>query len=105
MLGLLLMTLGSLWGMYYWYISIAYGLIATTGTVMLAALPIILGFQLLLQAIVLDIHNVPTVPIQTSQKANKLKITMKVPEKGTLSLVDKGEYFSERDPAGLFIGQ
>jgi glycosyltransferase involved in cell wall biosynthesis len=63
-LGILLTMLGGLWGIYHWYISIRYDLVATTGTVMLSVLPIILGFQLLLQAIVLDIQNVPTSPIQ-----------------------------------------
>ena len=33
--------------------------VATTGTVMLAVLPLILGFQLILQAIVLDIQASP----------------------------------------------
>ena len=63
-LGTLLTTLGGLWGIYHWYISIKYNLVATTGTVMLSVLPIILGFQLLLQALVLDIQNVPASPIQ-----------------------------------------
>ena len=63
-LGTLLTMVGGLWGIYHWYISIRYDLVATTGTVMLAVLPIILGFQLLLQAIVLDIQNIPTTPIQ-----------------------------------------
>ncbi|PKN96686.1 MAG: hypothetical protein CVU43_19450, partial [Chloroflexi bacterium HGW-Chloroflexi-5] len=33
---------------------------ATTGTVLIAVLPIILGFQLLIQAISLDISDIPT---------------------------------------------
>jgi hypothetical protein len=65
MLGLLLLSFGTLWGLYHWYISIAYQYVATTGTVMVAMLPFILGFQLLLQAIVLDIQNTPNIPIQT----------------------------------------
>ena len=36
-----------------------------TGTVMLAVLPLILGFQLLLQALVLDVQNRPERPLQT----------------------------------------
>ena len=55
---------GTLWGIYHWYVSITQGIIATTGTVMIAVLPIILGIQLLLQAIVLDIGNNPTKPLQ-----------------------------------------
>ena len=35
----------------------------TVGVVMLAAMPIILGVQLLLQAVTLDVANVPRTPI------------------------------------------
>jgi hypothetical protein len=42
------------------------GIPATTGTVMLATLPFILGFQLVLQALVLDINNIPTEPLHHS---------------------------------------
>lgn len=66
-LGLLMLVGGIVWGAYYWYVSIVHNMLASTGTVMLAVLPIILGFQLLLQAIVLDIRNKPTVPIQVNQ--------------------------------------
>lgn len=57
--GLLLMLWGSLFGAYHWARSIQTGLPATTGTVMLAVLPLILGFQLILQAVVLDIQETP----------------------------------------------
>ena len=63
-LGVLLTLLGSIWGLYHWYISIISQKVASTGTVMLAVLPVIMGFQLLLQAIGLDIQNVPKFPIQ-----------------------------------------
>jgi hypothetical protein len=33
---------------------------------MLAVLPIILGFQLLLSAITFDLNNIPTIPLVTS---------------------------------------
>ena len=39
------------------------GVVASTGTVMLAVLPIILGIQLLLQATIADIQNAPARPI------------------------------------------
>jgi len=57
--GLLLLGFGGIWGAFNWYLSISRNQVATTGTVMIAVLPIILGFQLLIQAIVLDIQNVP----------------------------------------------
>jgi dolichol-phosphate mannosyltransferase len=57
--GLLLFTFGLVWGIWHWVISIQTNVAATTGTVMLAVLPFILGFQFLIQALVLDIGNVP----------------------------------------------
>jgi len=58
-MGLILLAWGVLFGAYHWILSIATDHVATTGTVMLAVLPLILGFQLILQAIVLDIQETP----------------------------------------------
>jgi dolichol-phosphate mannosyltransferase len=58
-LGVLGILFGSLFGAYHWVRSLQTLQQATAGTVMLSAMPIILGFQLLLQAIVLDINNIP----------------------------------------------
>jgi len=58
-LGLVLLTWGVIYGAYHWIKSIATGTVAPTGTVMLSVLPLILGFQLILQAIVLDIQETP----------------------------------------------
>ena len=57
--GLLMGIFGAAWGLYFWEKSIRTGIPASTGTVMIAVLPVILGFQLLLQAIAYDIQNVP----------------------------------------------
>jgi glycosyltransferase involved in cell wall biosynthesis len=54
--GLILFVWGLLFGLYLWAKSILTGQATATGTIMLALLPLILGFQLLLQAIVLDIQ-------------------------------------------------
>lgn len=58
-LGLLSVAFGASFGVIHWTQSILTGQPATAGTVMVSAVPVILGFQLLLQAIVLDIENVP----------------------------------------------
>lgn len=58
-MGLLLFGWGVLFGAYHWILSVTTHHVATTGTVMLAVLPLILGFQLILQAIVLDIQETP----------------------------------------------
>jgi glycosyltransferase involved in cell wall biosynthesis len=58
-LGLLLFAWGVLFGAYHWARSVMTGVATPTGTIMLAVLPLILGFQLILQAVVLDIQETP----------------------------------------------
>lgn len=58
-IGLFMGLFGTAWGLYFWDKSIRTGVPASTGTVMIAVLPVILGFQLLLQALAFDIQNVP----------------------------------------------
>jgi glycosyltransferase involved in cell wall biosynthesis len=53
--GLLAMAWGSVWGVAAWWRSYATGITATTGTVILALLPLLLGWSALLQAFVLDV--------------------------------------------------
>ncbi|MGE3692334.1 MAG: glycosyltransferase family 2 protein, partial [Novosphingobium sp.] len=70
--GTVMMVFGVLFGMWGWYQSIHTGSAATTGTVMLAVLPIILGFQLLLSFLGFDMANEPRVPIQPMAPLNNL---------------------------------
>lgn len=58
---LLLWAVG--FGLWQWAQSSVSGQVASAGTVMLAALPFLMGFQLLLQSVVLDINDEPTEPI------------------------------------------
>ena len=58
-MGLVLFLWGAGFGVYLWIETAVTGMATPTGTIMLALLPLILGFQLLLQAIVLDIANTP----------------------------------------------
>ncbi|MCP3659243.1 MAG: glycosyltransferase family 2 protein [Bacteroidetes bacterium] len=57
--GGILFWFGLIFGLYHWIQSIVTNTYASTGTVMIATVCFILGFQLLLQAIVLDINNTP----------------------------------------------
>jgi glycosyltransferase involved in cell wall biosynthesis len=61
-LGSLMSIFGVVWGMIWWRNSILTGQPATAGTVMLASLPLILGFQMLLQALTLDVQGIPREP-------------------------------------------
>lgn len=57
--GLISLGFGTGFGIYHWIRSIQTEIEASSGTVIISGISIILGFQLLLQAIVLDIDNVP----------------------------------------------
>jgi dolichol-phosphate mannosyltransferase len=62
--GTLLFTLGALYGGYHWLESYITHTAAATGTIILSSLLIILGFQLLLSAVIFDAMNIPTQPLQ-----------------------------------------
>lgn len=62
-LAVLLLLGGAAFGLWRWYLSVATGVPATSGTVMLAALPVLLGGHLLISAINFDIANVPRRPL------------------------------------------
>jgi len=54
--GSVLLLWGAYFGVYAWIKSSLTGIITTTGTVMIAVLPFIIGFQLFLQAIVMEVQ-------------------------------------------------
>lgn len=58
-----LMAFGILFGGYEWIEHAGRGIEASSGTVMLAALPLIIGFQLFLGFLLFDVGNVPKEPI------------------------------------------
>lgn len=76
-LGSVMSLFGAIWGAYWWRNSIITGQPATAGTVMVASLPLILGFQMLLQALTLDVQNIPKVsqsPRSTLRKNQYFRI-------------------------------
>ncbi|MBI5539974.1 MAG: glycosyltransferase family 2 protein [Bacteroidia bacterium] len=66
--GIILFLFGFSHGLNNWIGNSYYHIPTPSGTVMLAALPIILGFQLLLSALNFDINNVPKTPLQDYSK-------------------------------------
>lgn len=62
-IGVLLMTFGAVFGAVYWHISLSDNQPATAGTVMVAALPIIVGFQMVMSFINYDVNTVPKRPL------------------------------------------
>jgi glycosyltransferase involved in cell wall biosynthesis len=65
-LGVVLFLFGVVFGALKWSESFATGVPATAGTVVLAALPILVGVQLLLAFLSFDIRNVPQRPLHRS---------------------------------------
>ncbi|WP_367154811.1 glycosyltransferase [Methylomonas sp. HYX-M1] len=61
--GSVLSLAGSGFGAWQWYHNSAAGVFSSAGTVMLAVLPIVLGFQLLLTAVQIDIQSEPRLPV------------------------------------------
>ncbi|MCL5277049.1 MAG: glycosyltransferase family 2 protein [Deltaproteobacteria bacterium] len=66
-LGILLIISGSCYGVYHWIKSLNEGIITPPGTVMLAALPILMGLQLILAFLGYDIASVPRRPVHVSR--------------------------------------
>lgn len=64
--GWILSIFGIVFGAYHWYLSAKTGITASTGTVMIAVLPFILGSQLLIQAMIVDVQNIPSEPLQAN---------------------------------------
>ena len=63
MVGLPMLILGAALGLYHWAHAVSSGVPASAGTVMFAALPIIIGFQLLLSAVSYDVAARPSGPL------------------------------------------
>jgi len=63
LLGPILIAFGTTVGVVHWLASERYGVLASSGTVMLAALPIVVGMELVLAFLAYDIGNVPRRPL------------------------------------------
>lgn len=59
LVGVFALLFGVVFGARMWYVSVATGVTASSGTVMLAALPILVGIQLILAFLSYDVGNVP----------------------------------------------
>ena len=64
LLAIVLLSFGLVFGMVQWVRSVQLNEFASAGTVMLAALPFILGWQALLAFFSFDLHNIPSEPVQ-----------------------------------------
>jgi glycosyltransferase involved in cell wall biosynthesis len=64
--GAVLTIFGTIFGLYHWIIAHSAGTDSSAGTVMVAALPVIVGFQLLLFFLQFDILSVPKKPLSAN---------------------------------------
>ncbi|MGN6478599.1 glycosyltransferase family 2 protein [Luteibacter sp.] len=72
-LGLLLLAFGVIYGAIHWSTAAEQGVFASSGTVMLAAMPIILGVQLVLAFIGFDVSSTPRRAIHSQLRRSALK--------------------------------
>ena len=70
LIGFPLFIFGFLWGIIQWHISTITGKPATSGTALLAVLPITLGVQFITQALSSDMSSMPDQPIHKKEKIN-----------------------------------
>jgi hypothetical protein len=63
LLGCIALFMGILFGSLAWMKSVRTGIVASSGTVMLAALPTLVGIQLLLSFLAADSGNIPKIPL------------------------------------------
>lgn len=71
-LGLVMLLTGTAFGVTHWIQSLQSGVATSAGTVMLSALPIILGTQFILAFIGSDIQSVPRRPLHLTKKPKKV---------------------------------
>lgn len=61
-IGILMFVFGILFGSYHWFESAQHGIATPAGTVMLSALPMLMGLQLIMAFLAYDIASVPSRP-------------------------------------------
>lgn len=72
-LGTLMFIFGLIFGVYHWVLSISLAQASSSGTVMLSALPIIIGLQFILAFLGYDISSVPNRPFHRLRKFSAIK--------------------------------
>ena len=70
-LGLFLTSFGVVFGSYHWLVSAQIGVPTPAGTVMVAAMPFLIGLQLILSFIGYDIASIPRRPINRTKRIKR----------------------------------
>ncbi len=66
--GIALFLFGSIFGLCHWITAASHDIATPPGTVMIAALPILVGIQLILAFVSYDVSNIPRRPLQIKNK-------------------------------------
>lgn len=77
-LGIILLLFGTFFGVYNWAVAAMHDLTTPPGTVMIAALPILIGIQFILAFMSYDVSNIPRRPIQLKNKLRKMFLPRKI---------------------------
>lgn len=97
--GLLMLLGGSVFGLARWIESAISGTPASSGTVMLAALPILIGIQFLVAFLHHDVASTPTEPLSTILGNESFKISTTTSADGPLPRGSTGSPFSDATEA------
>ena len=73
LVGLGLLLFGMAYGGWHWWLSVSTGQVAATGVIMLAAMPVLIGLQLLLAFLSHDIASVPRTALSSGLSADIVK--------------------------------
>lgn len=95
--GLLLVTFGVAFGTNAWAASIASGIPATAGTVMLSAMPLLIGIQLLLTFLQHDVARTPIQPVHPRIMRRKVLTTLQSDRKGTDDAIEFATHPESQD--------
>lgn len=95
-LGLLLLAFGTSFGGYSWVQSARLGVATSAGTVMLAAMPILMGLQLVLAFLGYDISSVPRRPRHTAKVSRWIAASRDAPSANAMPLAPAAPLESER---------
>ena len=98
-LGLALSLFGAVFGALHWFAANSGAAPATAGTVMVAALPIIVGVQLLLSFINFDVHLEPRHPVGPMLRPAAPVHDLELAEQATSDLVPASTSASAPDAA------
>ena len=97
-LGAILLVFGFAFGIAEWVLAASAGRTATTGSVMIAVLPMILGFQMLLQALSIEVQSSPGAKETRDLSHSTIPFCGAGPSRGERVMIPDGEVAGRASP-------